>query len=173
MSEYQTELEFLNDEAMIRAMETLHEVESLNMARDMSEPIAKALAKNAGIPKSKIKYVGMEIKYKNQPYIAMGVLLNNAVVLIRATDPVNNRYYVPETFYAVMSYMNGDQEVSKVIAVAGLNPPELGDPGDDFAVVGADPIPIDWGHHDKSEKKLKANGGTKIKVSTAKQKAKK
>jgi hypothetical protein len=145
MNKYQTELEYLNDEAMFKSMETLSEVDSMKTAVTLSETVAKALVKQAGLPRSKVKYAVLEIRFKDRPYVAVGVSLNNALVLIRATDLESSKCYVPSTFYAVMSYMNGDEEVSMVVPIAGSDPDIImntGDPMFDDATVQA--ISIDY-----------------------------
>jgi hypothetical protein len=167
MNDYQTELEYLNDEAMFKSMETLSEVDSMKTAVTLSETVAKALVTHAGIPKSKIKYAVMKIQFKDRPYVAVGVSLNNAMVLIRATDLQSSKCYVPSTFYAVMSYMNGDEEVSKVVPIAGSDPNiamNTGDPLFDDVAVKA--IPIDY--NEDSGMKIPKHIPTKIKSSNPK-----
>jgi hypothetical protein len=143
MSEYQTELEFLNDEAIFKTMKTLKEVDSLKTARIISEQLAVSLAKQANIPKSKIKYVCLEIKHTEQRYVAMGISLNGAIVLVRASNLDTGAYYIPEEVYAVMSHMEGDQEVSEVLHIGGTGPGPTEIPEDVVEVIR---VPIDYGN---------------------------
>lgn len=104
--EHDEYLEEMNNHALSLSMKSLIEVKSLKDAIGASENMMKVAASaHSSTPFSKVKksHAIVQIRFDNKLYICATYVLNGAHILLRATDPVFKKFYIPAEVHVVIS----------------------------------------------------------------------
>ena len=98
-TEYMKEL---NTEAVIKGLQNMTEVESIESAVASSTEIVKLINKNSNLSKKDVKsakYAIAELTYLKTKYVASLYCINGADILLRATDVNNKKFYIPNEIW--------------------------------------------------------------------------
>lgn len=112
---YDEYMKELNSEAIFRGLRNMTEVEDLDHAVKSGNELVKLINKTSNLSKKDIKsakYAIAEITYLNTKYVAMLYQINGASILLRATDPVNKKFYIPTDIWIVAT--NAETEETEV-----------------------------------------------------------
>jgi hypothetical protein len=119
-------LEAMNDHALSLSMKSLIEVKSLKDAIQASENMMKVAATaHSSVPFSKVKksYAIAQVRFEDKMYICATYVLNGAHILLRATDPVSKKFYIPAEVHVVISdEITDEPSVEKLF---GLDPDSI------------------------------------------------
>lgn len=95
---YDEYMKVLNDEAMFKGLRNMTEVETLDIAHETGKHLVKLINESSNLTKKdikKAKYAIAEVTFQKTKYIAALYRLNGADVLLRATDPITKKHYIP------------------------------------------------------------------------------
>lgn len=118
---YDKYIEELNSEAIARGMSNMTEVESIDVATKTSEQLVKAIKKSGHCQKEDIKsakFAIAEINYLDTKYIAVLYIINGAQVLLRATDTVAKKFYVPNEIWITAT---NDQDETEIVHLMSIS----------------------------------------------------
>jgi hypothetical protein len=104
--EHDEYLKEMNNHALSLSMKSLIEVKSLKDAIQASENMIKVtVSAHSSESFSKIKksHAISQINFNNKLYICVTYVLNGAHILLRATDPISKKFYIPTEVHVVIS----------------------------------------------------------------------
>jgi len=99
---YDEYLKELNTAAVIKGLQNMTEVESIDVAVDTGKELVKLINETSGLSKKDIKsakYAIAEMTYLKTKYVAALYCINGADVLLRATDVDNKKFYIPNDIW--------------------------------------------------------------------------
>lgn len=117
---YNEYIDELNSEAIIRGISNMTEVETIEVATKTGEQLVKAIKKSGHCRKEDIKaakFAVAEINYLDTKYIAMLYIINGAQVLLRATDPVAKKFYVPNEIWIAATNNQDETELVHLMSI--------------------------------------------------------
>lgn len=115
---YEEYMKELNNEAMFKMMSNLTEVDSLATAVETGEHLLDLIGKNCGLSKSKIKkakFAVAEIVFDDKKFLAMLYDINGAQIMLRATDVVEKKYYIPTEIWTVVTDAETEESSLEII----------------------------------------------------------
>ena len=119
---YEEYMKELNNEAMFKMMSNLTEVDSLEIAVETGEHLLDLIGKNCGLTKSKIKkakFAVAKVTFENKNFIAMLYNINGAQIMLRATDVDEQKYYIPNEIWTVVT--DAETHESRLELIMGLS----------------------------------------------------
>lgn len=117
---YDEHIEDLNSAAIHKGMSNMTEVETIEIATKTSEHIIKELKKTGHCRKEDLKtaqFAIAEITYLSTKYIAMLYIINGAQILLRATDPVAKKFYIPNEIWIMGTNENDEEELYHLMSI--------------------------------------------------------
>ncbi len=122
---YEEYMKELNNEAMFKMMSNLTEVDSLETAIKTGEHLLELIGKNCGLTKSKIKkanFAVAEVTFDNKKFVAILYNINGAQIMLRATDVGQQKYYIPNEIWTVIT--DAKTHESRLELIMGLSEEE-------------------------------------------------
>lgn len=119
---YEEYMKELNNKAMFKMMSNLTEVDSLEIAVETGEHLLDLIGKNCGLTKSKIKkakFAVAKVTFENKNFIAMLYNINGAQIMLRATDVDEQKYYIPNEIWTVVT--DAETHESRLELIMGLS----------------------------------------------------
>ena len=107
---------------MFKMMSNLTEVDSLEIAVETGEHLLDLIGKNCGLTKSKIKkakFAVAKVTFENKNFIAMLYNINGAQIMLRATDVDEQKYYIPNEIWTVVT--DAETHESRLELIMGLS----------------------------------------------------
>lgn len=118
---YDEHMKKLNDEAVYRGLGSMTEVENLEIAQETGKYLIKQINETSNLTKKQIKqakHAIAEIKIHDTRYVAALYQINGADILLRATDPVNRKFYVPNEVWITAT--NAETEETELILAMSI-----------------------------------------------------
>jgi len=103
---YNEYMKQLNSEALYRMLSDMTEVDSLEIARQVSEGLLSDIAVNSGLSKAKIrkaKFAVAHVKFNDNNYLSFLYDINGAQVMLRATNVDTKKFYIPNEVWMVLT----------------------------------------------------------------------
>ena len=122
-TEYMKEL---NTEAVIKGLQNMTEVESIDAAVKTGKELVKLINKTSGLSKKDIKeanYSIAEVTYLKTKYVAAVYCINGADILLRATDGNNKKFYLPNEMWIAAT--NAETEETELQLMMSIGEKEI------------------------------------------------
>lgn len=117
---YDEYIDELNSEAIFKGLSNMTEVETIEIAAKTGERIIKDIKNSGHCRKEDIKsakYAIADITYLGTKYIAMLFIINGAQILLRATDPVTKKFYIPNEIWIAGTNENEETELVHIMSI--------------------------------------------------------
>jgi len=108
----------LNDEGLYKMLSNMTEVPSMKEAEKASKVLLDAIIDNCGLSKAKIKkakYALAEVKVHDSHYLVCMYSINEALIMLRATDLNTKKFYIPNDVWIAATNKETEETALELI----------------------------------------------------------